>query len=601
MNLRLSLLDWTIIACFLLLSLFIGIYASKKAGKNASEYFVSGRNMPWWLLGFSMVATTFSADTPNLVTNIVRQSGVFGNWQWLAFLPSGMLTVFLYSKLWRRSETITDLEFYELRYSGKIASFLRGFRAIYLGVVFNVLIMASVSLAAIKIGASMLGLSPIESILWAIIVTTVFSTLGGLRGVLLSDFILFIASISGSIAAAYFVVNMPEINGISGLLKHLSTTEELSRKTQIFGYASFSDLVAMMIIPFAIVWWSVWYPGSEPGGGGFLVQRMLAAKDEKNATMATMFFNVMHYALRPWPWILVALCSLVIYPDIASLQTAVGDLLPKSQIQNDVAYSLMLTKIPTGWIGLVVASLLAAYMSTISTHLNWGASYLVNDFYCVFINKDASEKKKVLMGRVFTLLLMIFSAVLALQLESALSTFNIILSIGAGTGLLFMLRWFWWRINALAELVAMISSFVFATYFNVFHSKIFPDCVLSQSQSMIFAIILTTICWVVAAFVGKQTDKEKLYSFYKKIRPSVGWEHVLKQAKKENVVLPKPKDGKICRSICAMISSCLMIYGVLISTGEFIYKNNISGLMFLLFSCINLLLVRYFWLRSKNN
>ncbi len=579
MNIHLSTIDWIIIASFLSITLLIGIYASYKNKKTTKDFFISGGNMPWWLLGFSMVATTFSADTPNLVTNFVREHGVFGNWQWWAMLPSGMLTVFLYAKLWKRSNTLTDLEFYELRYSGRLATFLRGFRAIYLGVVFNVLIMASVSLAAIKIGGAMLGLSPIQSILGAMIITTIFSTIGGLRGVLLSDFVLFIAAMTGSIAAAYFALKLPEIGGMAGLIDSLEKNPITAKKSQIFGYLNITDLVSLLIIPFSIVWWSVWYPGSEPGGGGFLVQRMLAAKDEKNAVLATFFFNICHYALRPWPWIIVALCSLIIYPDIASIKSAVEGVLPQEQIQSDVAYSLMLTKLPSGWMGLIVASLLAAYMSTLSTHLNWGSSYLVNDFYGIFINPKASEKKKVFMAKLFTVLLMALAGLLALHLKSAIASFNIILSIGAGTGLLFMLRWFWWRINALSELVAMISSFVFALYFNL------SDNDYSQSEAMVYSVALTSVCWILAAIYGKKTDKEKLYSFYKKIKPSSrGWDCVIKMAKEDNIKLPAPKQNSFLYSIVAAAFACFMIYGLLITTGEFIYNNIQAAITYLLAS-----------------
>ncbi len=586
MSIHLSSLDWIIISFFLSITLIIGIYASIKNKKTAKDFFISGRNMPWWLLGFSMVATTFSADTPNLVTNFVREHGIFGNWQWWAMLPSGMLTVFLYAKLWRRSATITDLEFYELRYSGKLATFLRGFRAIYLGVVFNILIMASVSLAAIKIGGAMLALTPIQSVLGAMIITTIFSTLGGLRGVLLSDFILFIAAMIGSIAAAYFALNLPEVGGMSGLIETLSQNPINARKANVFGYLNTTDLISLLIIPFAIVWWSVWYPGSEPGGGGFLVQRMLAAKDEKNAILATFFFNICHYALRPWPWIIVALCSIVIYPDLQSIKDAVGNVLPQEQIQSDVAYSLMLTKLPSGWIGLVVASLLAAYMSTLSTHLNWGSSYLVNDFYCVFINPNATEKKKVFMGRVFTVLLMMLAGFLALHLKSAISSFNIILSIGAGTGLLFMLRWFWWRINALSELVAMISSFAFAIYFNLSSND------YSNSQAMVYSVALTSLCWILAALFGKQTDKSTLYSFYKKIKPSgSGWNFVINQAKKDNIKLPKPQNNHFTASIIAALFACIMIYSLLIATGELVYKSYLAGTSYMALSLTSAVIV----------
>ena len=425
MNIQLTGLDWTIIAVFFAVTLIIGIVVAKVSSKSEEEFFIGGRNMPWWLLGFSMVATTFSTDTPNLVTDFVRQSGVFGNWQWWAMLPTGMLTVFLYAKLWRRSGTVTDLEFYEMRYSGKLAAFLRGFRAVYLGFFFNILVMASVSLAAIKIGGSMLNLSPWQSVSYAMIATVLFSAIGGFRGVLLTDFVLFIVSMAGAIGAAYFCLQLPEVGGLSGMIEKLSANPELADNMGVMSYDDKEDLLNFFIIPFAVVWWSIWYPGAEPGGGGYLVQRMLAAKNENHAVAATLFFNVAHYALRPWPWLLVALASLLVYPDIESIRQAVGNVLPDAQIKDDVAYSLMLTKLPAGWLGLTLASLAAAYMSTISTHLNWGASYIVNDVWKRFVRPQASARELVWMGRLSTVLLMVLAGIFALHLSNAVAVFQI--------------------------------------------------------------------------------------------------------------------------------------------------------------------------------
>ena len=459
---KLAPLDWILIISFFTLILAIGIIVSKKSGQSTSEYFLSNRNMPWWLLGFSMVATTFSTDTPNLVTDIVRNNGVSGNWVWWAFLLTGLLTVFVYAKLWRRSDVNTDLEFYDLRYGGKPAHFLRGFRSVYLGVVFNIMAMAAVTLAAIKIGQVMLGLSPIQTVLIAGSITVIFSALGGFRGVVYTDFVLFFVAIAGAIGAAYYLVNLPEIGGLSNLIKH----ENVVGKISIF--PDFSDteaLIGIFIIPLAVQWWSAWYPGAEPGGGGYIAQRMLAAKNENHAIGATFFFNIMHYALRPWPWILVALASLVLYPDLASIQTAFPNV-EESKLGHDLAYSAMLTKLPPGLMGLVLASLGSAYMSTISTHLNWGSSYIVYDFYKQNIDKNASERKLVNVGRISTVVLMLFSALLALVLTNALQLFEIILMFGAGTGLIFILRWFWWRINAWSEISAMFASGVISILLN---------------------------------------------------------------------------------------------------------------------------------------
>ena len=446
--------DYAFIIGFFLVTLTIGFVVSKKSGKSTSEYFLSGRTMPWWLLGVSMVATTFSTDTPNLVTDIVRDKGVSGNWVWWAFLITGLLTVFVYAKLWRKSGVNTDIEFYELRYGGKPARFLRAFRAVYLGVVFNVLAMAAVTLAAIKIGQVMLGLTPLQTIFIGGVVTVIFSTVGGFKGVVYTDFILFFVAMFGGIAAAYYCVNLPEVGGLTALMEN----ENVVNKLDIL--PSFTDteaIITLLIIPLAVQWWSAWYPGAEPGGGGYIAQRMLAAKNENHAIGATFFFNILHYALRPWPWILVALASLVVYPDIASIHAAFPNI-AEDKLGHDLAYSAMLTKLPNGLLGIVLTSLIAAYMSTISTHLNWGSSYIVNDFYKQHVKTNASEKELVNVGRLSTILLMVISAALALVLTNALQLFNIILMFGAGTGLIFILRWFWWRINAWSEISAMVVS-----------------------------------------------------------------------------------------------------------------------------------------------
>ena len=464
-------LDWIIIISFLLLTLVIGFIVSKKSAENTSQFFLSGRNMPWWLLGLSMVATTFSTDTPNLVTDIVRNNGVAGNWVWWVFLLTGLLTVFVYAKLWRKSNVNTDIEFYELRYSGKPAKFLRGFRALYLGVIFNVLAMGGISLAAIKIGQVMLGLTPFETIGIAGAITVFFSTMGGFKGVVYTDFLLFFVAMIGSIGAAYYLVNIEEIGGVQALINHPNVADKISILPD---FNNTEQLVMLLIIPLAVQWWSAWYPGAEPGGGGYIAQRMLAAKDENHAIGATLFFNIMHYALRPWPWILVALASLVVFPDISSIQDAFPAV-SEDKLGHDLAYSAMLTKLPTGLLGLVLASLIAAYMSTISTHLNWGASYVVNDFYTQQINPIATDKQKVHVGRLATVILFLFSAVLALLLTNALQLFDFILMFGAGTGLIFILRWFWWRINAWSEISAIFVSGIVSVLFKTSNTLLLID------------------------------------------------------------------------------------------------------------------------------
>jgi Na+/proline symporter len=545
----------------------------KKAGTSAKEFFLSGRNMPWWLLGVSMVATTFSADTPNLVTDIVRKNGVAGNWAWWAFLLTGMLTVFVYAKLWRRSEVTTDLEFYELRYSGKGAAFLRAFRAIYLGVFFNVVIMATVSLAAIKIGGVMLGLSPVQTLLIASIVTVVYSSLGGLKGVLLTDFFQFFIAMIGSFGAAYFILDLPEIGSLNNLLTHENVADKLNFLPD---FDNPNVYIPLFILPIAIQWWATWYPGSEPGGGGYIAQRMLSAKDEKNAMGATLFYNVAHYAMRPWPWILIALSSLVIFPNISDLQAAFPNI-PADKLGDDLAYSAMLTFLPTGLIGIVLASLIAAVMSTLSTHLNWGSSYVVNDFYLRFIKPDASDKQLVAVGRISTVVLMVLSAILALALSSALDAFNILLQIGAGTGLIFILRWFWWRINAFTEISAMAISFVVAIFFEVINPNI--DLIHIPAEQaylkLIYSVSITTIGWLLVTFLTAPEKDEVLLSFYRKVRPAAyGWKKVLDRFPAE-----KQEQGQLPKEIGLMLAGTVMVYSALFSTGFFIYGNTLGGII----------------------
>ncbi|MCP5536316.1 MAG: Na+:solute symporter [Akkermansiaceae bacterium] len=461
-------IDWTIICVFFAIVLGIGWVASKTAGQSSSEFFLGGRGMPWWLLGISMVACTFSCDTPNLVTQFVRDDGVVKNWAWWAFLITGMVTVFIYAQLWRRSNVMTDLEFYELRYSGKGASFLRGFRAIYLGVFFNCLIMGSVSLAAIKIGGVMLGTGPLVTIVGASVFVVIYASLGGIKGVIWSDFFQYGIAMVGAVYAAYVAVNYVDadtglaVGGLTGLLNHESVIPKLDIMPDFSNWMSF---IPLLVIPVAVQWWAVWYPGAEPGGGGYIAQKMLSAKDEKNAIGATMLFNFMHYAVRPWPWIIVALASLIIFPQLSDIKAQFPEIDPK-YLKSDIAYPAMLAKILSpGWLGIVVASLIAAYMSTIGTHLNWGSSYVVNDFYKRFVKKDASEKDMVRMGRICTVGLMFFAGFLSLTvLDSAQKGFELLFLSGAGTGAIYLLRWFWWRINAMTEIVAMIVATIAAVW-----------------------------------------------------------------------------------------------------------------------------------------
>jgi len=570
---KLELLDYIIIFGFFAIVLFIGIYVSKKSGKNTAEYFLSGRSMPWWLLGFSMVATTFSTDTPNLVTDFVRTDGVSGNWGWWAFLLTGLLTVFVYAKLWRKSNVATDMEFYDLRYGGKPAHFLRGFRSLYLGVVFNVMAMSAVTLAAIKIGQVMLGLEPIETVLLGGTITVIFSAVGGFRGVVYTDFLLFFVAMGGAIGAAVYLVNMPEVGGLDNILANAQVQEKMSI------LPDFSDteaLIGLLIIPLAVQWWSAWYPGGEPGGGGYIAQRMLAAKNENHAIGATFFFNILHYALRPWPWILVALASIVVFPDLESIQQAFPNV-PENILKNDLAYSAMLTMLPTGLLGLVMASLGAAYMSTISTHLNWGSSYIVNDFYKQQVNKDASEKELVNVGRISTVVLMVLSSLFALELNNATQLFDIIIMFGAGTGLIFLLRWFWWRINAWSEIVAMFSSGIISIIFWRLEEPMFlaEGAPFPAWSKFPLVVLITTILWLATTFLTKPEDNKVLYRFYKITKPGgPGWNKVHEAAKADGVTL-EDENAKwsVPSGVLAMIVGCILVYGCLFATGNWIYGN----------------------------
>ena len=597
----LSQLDYIIIASFFSITLVIGFLVSKKSSSSSTEYFLSGRNMPWWLLGISMVATTFSTDTPNLVTDIVRTRGVAGNWVWWAFLLTGLLTVFVYAKLWRRSNVATDMEFYELRYSGWGGRFLRGFRAIYLGVIFNVMAMSGVTLAAIKIGEIMLGLSPIDTILYAGSITVVFSTVGGFRGVVYTDFILFFAAMAGSIGAAYYLVNLPEVGGMANLIAEtpqdiLSMTPNLNDPDMY---------IPLLIVPLAVQWWSSWYPGAEPGGGGYIAQRMLAAKDENHAIGATFFFNVMHYALRPWPWIIVALASLIVFPDLASIQEAFPNV-SEDKLGHDLAYPAMLTMLPSGLLGLVVASLVAAYMSTISTHLNWGSSYIVNDFYKQQINKNASEKQLVNIGRISTITLFLISAVFALLLTNALQLFDVILMFGAGTGLIFILRWFWWRINAWSEITAMfISGFVsIILNFTTLGPILFSDSgILPSYYKFPMVVLFTTVIWLLVTFLTKPDSTDTLINFCVKTNPGgPGWEKIKLEADEKNISfndLGNNETWSVPLGIICMLCGCFAIYSMLFSTGYFIYGEINNGVSFLSIGITFAMVLKYNWGKLK--
>ena len=690
---NLSTLDWTFIFGFFAVSLGVGLYAARTSGKSSADFFLSGRNMPWWLLGISMVATTFSADTPNLVTDIVRKDGVSGNWAWWAFLLTGMLTVFVFARLWSRSKVLTDLEFYELRYSGKGAAFLRGFRAFYLGVMFNVIVMATVCLAAIKIGGAMINLTPIQSLLLASVVTVIYSAFGGLKGIIFTDFFQFVLAMIGTVWAAIVIINLPQIGGLEGLLSHPNVEGSLSFFPDIENKELF---ITLLLIPLAVQWWASYYPGAEPGGGGYIAQRMLAAKDEKNAMGATLLFNFAHYALRPWPWILIALASMIIFPlklekvnnrtgliitqeakdslnknsttvmleklvegidfkadktkkeeekeayaqlknivtnnpesfEIKSLayiyseknfdknsnswkpQKAWSDplideqlvyiqianpKLPIDKLGHDLAYPTMMNFLPSGLLGLVLASLIAAFMSTISTHLNWGSSYIANDLYLRFYKSDANEKELVWVGRISTIILMILAAWAALNLKNAKQVFDIIILMGAGTGLIFILRWFWWRINAYSEISAMIISFVVALSLKM------VDHGLPGYLELLVGVSITTLGWLLVTFLTPPADEKVLINFYKMIKPaSKGWKPVVKKAIAEgNLDESSVEKGQLPLEILCMFIGSVTIYCALFATGYWIYGKLMMAIVCTIITIAGILFLTRIWGKLK--
>ncbi len=570
---QLQAIDWIIVALSLLICFVPALFFGKRAGKSTSEFFASGRAVPWWLAGLSMVATTFSSDTPNLVTDIVRRNGVAGNWVWWAFVLTGVATVFFYARLWRRSGVMTDLEFYQVRYSGKAASVVRGFRAVYLGFFFNCMIMATVNLAACKIAGVLFGFERWQTLAFVGALNVVFATHSGLWGVLVIDMIQFFIKMTAVIAAAYFAVKLPQVGGLDGLITKLSATSGPNGINYLNILPDFANhweiAVAVFIMPIAVQWWAVWYPGAEPGGGSYIAQRMLASKSERDALGAVLFFNVAHYVLRPWPWIITALASIIVYPQLGDIQAAFPHLDP-TLIGHDTAFPAMLKFLPIGFMGLMVGGLIAANSSTILTHLNWGASYLVHDFWRQFIRKGATEKHYVLMGRLGTVLLFFCSSALVFVLDSAKNAFDIILQIGAGTGLLYLVRWFWWRVNAWCEVVAMISSFAISLVFLALAKSGHP---VSTHVALMLTVLVTTICWVATAYLGPATDRGVLIDFYKKVRPfGPGWTKV-----REDAGLAKDWEGQkavgdnIPLALLGWFAGCIMIWSALFTVGNFLY------------------------------
>jgi Na+/proline symporter len=589
---QLTWIDWAIVIASILICFVPALFYAKRSSQSTSEFFASGRSVPWWLAGLSMVATTFSSDTPNWVTEQVRKYGVAGNWQWWAFVLTGVATVFFFARLWRRSGVMTDLEFYEHRYSGKAASLVRGFRAVYLGLFFNCFIMGMVTLAACKIANILFGIAPIWTILICGVLNVVFAAHSGLWGVLVIDMVQFFIKMTAVFAAAWF--SLVEVGerlvgkgaggwaGLKALVEKLSTQQVNTAPgaqpvmsvvngsgqpfLDMLPNFSMSELALMIfILPIAISWWANWYPGAEPGGGSYIAQRMLASKSEKDSLGGTLFFNIAHYVLRPWPWIITALCSIIVYPDLASIKSAFPAADPLL-IGHDSAFPAMLKFLPVGFVGLMVGGLIAANSSTILTHLNWGSSYLVHDFYRRFINKDATEGHYINVGRLSTVVLYVFAAVLSLFMTSAQQAFEVLLSIGAGTGLIYIARWFWWRVSAWCEIVAMVMSLVtsLAVPLLMPHSDF--------ATRTIVQVAITTLAWLITAYVGPETDRATLISFYRKVKPvGPGWTDIRAEAGVSDAEVAQ--ENRIGSAFLGWISGCAVIWSSLFAIGNFLYSS----------------------------
>jgi solute:Na+ symporter, SSS family len=594
---HLTTFDWLIVAASLLICFGPALFFGERAGRSTSEFFASGRAVPWWLAGLSMVATTFSADTPNLVTDIVRRNGVAGNWVWWAFVLTGVATVFFYARLWRRSGVLTDLEFYELRYSGTAASAVRGFRAVYLGFFFNCMIMAAVNLATCKIAGILFGLARWQTLLLVGTLNVTFAAFAGLWGVLVIDMIQFFMKMTAVIAAAYFAVTSTQVGGLHALVDKVSAMHGpggLNYLALLPDFTNNWDLaVAVFIMPIAVQWWAVWYPGSEPGGGSYIAQRMLASKSEKDALSAVLFFNIAHYVFRPWPWILVALCSLIVYPELSDIQRAFPNLEPRL-LGQDIAYPAMLTFLPPGFLGLMVGGLIAASSSTILTHLNWGASYLVHDFYRRFVRTDADERHYVLAGRLATVGIFIGAAAMVYLLDTAKDVFDVILQVGAGTGLLYLVRWFWWRVNAWCEIVAMVSSFLVSIGLLVLRSQ---GIGFSTHVALVVTVAITTVCWVATAYLGPPTDPAVLVAFWRKVQPAgPGWRRIRELA---GATSTRIDQDNIPLALLGWVAGCTCIWSALFAEGNFLYGRMPQALMltvvFVASSLVLAYVVRRMW------
>jgi Na+/proline symporter len=572
---NLSVLDWTVIAAYFLFNLGIGLYYARRAGGSTNEFFLSGRNVPWWLAGTSMVATTFAADTPLAVTGFVAKNGIAGNWLWWNFVMSGMLTVFLYARLWRRAGVMTDIEFAELRYSGKPAAFLRGFRALYLGLPINCIILGWVNLAMVKILEITLGLSKTSAILVVIgmlLFTAFYTALSGLWGVLVTDLFQFALKMSMVIVLAILAVNA--VGGIDALKTKIGAMDAASGSGSRLAFFPEFDSVWMpaitLFVYLAVIWWSTWYPGAEPGGGGYVAQRIFSAKNERHGLLATLWFNIAHYALRPWPWILTALASLILYPELVDKESGYIRTLLDPNV------------FPSYLRGFMLAAFAAAYMSTIGTQLNWGASYVINDFYRRFVNRSETEKHYVIASQVVTLLLMAASLIITFYMDSIGGAWKLLLVTGAGTGTVLLLRWYWWRINAWSEVSAMICAAVVSILLQVV-LKWNSDLPLDFAYLMLVTVGVTTVVWVVVTTMTSPEPIETLVAFYRRVRPEgPGWTGIAARAD----LSASHAQGRLYLQVVNWILGVALIYGTLFGIGKLIFKEWVAGFAFLLVAVV---------------
>jgi len=559
---RLTIIDWLVIGAYFALNIGIGFYYKARAGKSTTEFFLSGRNVPWWLAGTSMVATTFAADTPLVVTGLVAKNGIAGNWIWWSFLMSGMLTVFFYARLWRRAGVMTDIEFAEIRYSGKPAAFLRGFRSLYLGVIVNCIILGWVNLAMVKILGLIFGVDKTQAlliVLGLIALTSFISTLSGLWGVLVTDMVQFVIKMGMVIVLAVFAVNA--VGGMGAMKEKLISSGRGEALNLVPDLNSVWMPMITFLVYISVNWWATWYPGAEPGGGGYVAQRMFSAKDERHSMLATLWFNIAHYAIRPWPWILTALASLILFPGLKDPETGY--------------IRVLIDYLPASLRGLMIAAFAAAYMSTIATQLNWGASYLINDFWRRFVKRDGTEQYYVRASQVATVLLTLVSAEITRHMDSIGGAWKVLIVTGAGTGGVLLLRWYWWRINAWSEVASMICAAVVSIALQVVFGYD-TDQPKQFALVMLTTVAITTIVWLAVTYLTAPEPQEKLLSFYRRTRPSrSGWGPIAEIAPEVEA-----SSGGLS-NLLDWIAGCTLVYGVLFGVGKLLLGDTTRGLLLL--------------------